>query len=361
MVECQVAYTICQTAPPSLMINKKKLRNGIASILRLSGLTSPARRCSGKLSVVTFHRVLPDELRQAYPFPDLAVTPEELGMYLAYFGDHFDCGTLAAQHDRFLRGDVTDRPLLAITFDDAQFDNFAYARPMLAQHQSCATFFAPVVAVERQELLWHDRLGFAILKLRQQIQGGADRLQHILAAAGIPATIPPGSTSKLVQATKDLPLETRLKLVDALSEASGSDGYPEYARLMTFDELAGLSADGHEIGSHSMTHCMMPECDDSTLDFEIAVSRKILQERLGLPIESFCYPNGNADARTAQAAARAGYRRAVTTSWGNNGQDADQYRLRRFDMVARHIQDDKEQFLPALLEFRMSGFYPGLG
>ena len=151
-----------------------------------------------------------------------------------------------------------------------------------------------------------------------------------------------------------------MRLVDSLSEASGSTA-PEFARLMTFEEIAELAADGHEIGSHSMTHCMMPECDGRALSYEVAESRSALQSRLGLPIETFCYPNGNADARTARAVAQAGYRRAVTTMWGNNGQAADRFQLRRYDMVARHVQDASGSFVPATLALRMSGFHPGLG
>ncbi|MBI5891277.1 MAG: polysaccharide deacetylase family protein [Nitrosomonadales bacterium] len=339
---------------------KKEIRNGIARMLSITGITNPVRRGRGRLSIATFHRVLPEVHRQTYPFPGLAVTPEELDTYLDYLSRHFDCGTLATQHERHLGGEMPKRPLLAITFDDAQHDNYAYACPVLAQHRIKASFFVPVAAVERQELLWHDRLGFAMLALLKQDEGDREQLAEILAAAGMPTSDPYNLVSSVVQASKKLTLNARLALVKKMSAAAGAIPAPEYARLMTFGELAGLAAEGHEIGSHSMTHCMMPECDDNSLVYEIAASRRLLQDRLGLPIESFCYPNGNSDARTAQAVAAAGYRRGVTTTWGSNGKEADRFRLRRFDMVSKHVQDADGNFLPALLDFRMSGFYPGL-
>lgn len=336
------------------------LRNSIGQLIYLLGLTTPARRSRGRLSIATFHRVLPDADRHVYPFPGLVVTPEELDAFLTYFTAHFDCGTLAAQHERYLNGEITSRPLLAITFDDAQHDNYRYARPVLARHLIKASFFAPVVAVDRQELLWHDRLGFSILALLSQAHGGQKHLIQILAKNGLPTSGSRSLVSSIVGASKELSLEARLRLVEELVEASGAAAAPTFARLMTFEELAGLAADGHEIGSHSMTHCLMPECDDRALTYEIAESRHALQNRLGLPIETFCYPNGNSDARSAHAVAQAGYRRAVTTTWGNNGQEADQFQLRRYDMVAKHVQNSNGKFMPALLAFRMSGFYPGL-
>jgi peptidoglycan/xylan/chitin deacetylase (PgdA/CDA1 family) len=340
---------------------KASLRSSLAQLLFMSGLTSPARCSRGRLSIVTFHRVLPEFERKNYPFPGLVVTPEELDIFLSYFTEHFDCGAISAQHERYLNGEKTERPLLAITFDDAQYDNFINARPVLARHQVKASFFAPVVAVERHELLWHDRLGFAILALLRQTDNGQKELLQILADAGLQEVDKHNLAITAVQASKKLSLDSRLRLVAELVDASGITQVPEFARLMTFNELAELASDGHEIGSHSMTHCMMPECDDAMLIYELAESRRVLQAHLNRPVNTFCYPNGNCDARTARAVAAAGYTLAVTTDWGLNGKKSDRFRLRRCDMDARRVQDSNGNFLPALLSFRMSGFYPGLG
>ena len=337
---------------------KKLLRNNIAQLLSLTGLTAPARCGRGRLSIVTFHRVLTEAERQAYPLPGLCITPEELDALLAYFAEHFDCGTLATQHERYLSGEITTRPLLALTFDDAQHDNYFNARPLLAKHQVKASFFVPVEAVERQELLWHDRLGFAILALLNQADSGREKLTRILDSAGLSASRDDGLVGSIIEASKKLTFEARLSLIERLIDASGTAQVPAFARLMTFSEIAELVQDGHEIGSHSMTHCLMPECDDETLMYELAESRRILQSHLGQRIESFCYPNGNSDIRTAEAVARAGYLRAVTTTWGNNGKNGDRFQLRRYNMDARRVFDSNGKLMPAILAFRMSGFFP---
>ena len=49
---------------------------------------------------------------------------------------------------------------------------------MLSRHNVKASFFAPVEAVVRQELLWHDRLGFAILNLLNAEHDGRERLMR---------------------------------------------------------------------------------------------------------------------------------------------------------------------------------------
>jgi peptidoglycan/xylan/chitin deacetylase (PgdA/CDA1 family) len=343
------------------MITKKNIVKGIATLLALSGVTSPSRCGKGLLSIVTFHRVLPEDQRRAYPFPGLVVTPDELDAFLAYFTEYFDCGTLANQHKRFLNGESTKRPLLAITFDDAQHDNHAHARPVLARHEVNASFFVPVEAVEKQELLWHDLLGFAVLTLLKGSNGEREKLSQLLSPFGLSLGSSRNSVEHIVEASKNLDTRSRLRLVERLAEASGTSTAPEFARLMTFGELADLAADGHEIGSHSMTHCMMTECDDEKLKYELNESRQLLQTRIRQPIESFCYPNGNSDAHSALAVANAGYLRAVTTTWGRNGHETDRFQLRRCDMDAQRVMDASGRFIPPLLAFRMSGLYPGLG
>ena len=342
------------------MFTKKRLRNNIARYLFLTGLTAPKWRSHRRLSIVTFHRVLSEAERKIYPFPGLVVTPEELDGFLAYFSKYFDCGSLATQHERYSNGEISGRPLLAITFDDAQYDNYSNARFVLDRYQIKASFFAPVMAIEQQEVLWHDLLGFSVATLLEQSHSGQERLTRILANSGLSGRGSRSLIENIVQASKGLALDKRLRLVEELKEASGTIEVPSFARLMTFEELAELAADGHEIGSHSMTHCLMPECDDLTLTYEIAESRSVLQTRLGQPIDSFCYPNGNSDARTAEAVAKAGYLRAVTTSWGYNEQGADRFQLRRFNMNAEQVRDSSGKLMHALIAFRMSGFYPGL-
>jgi peptidoglycan/xylan/chitin deacetylase (PgdA/CDA1 family) len=342
------------------MNTKIILRSTVARLFSATKLTDPARRSRGKFSIATFHRVLPEAERRKYPFPGLVVTPAELDSFLTYFKQYFDCGTLAKQHERFRRGEAPARPLLAVTFDDGQYDNHRHAAPVLARHGVKASFFIPVLAVERKELLWHDRLGFATQTLLARNESGREQLKQILAAAGLDAEGTGNILDHTVQAAKGLVLDARLQLVNALADASGDEPEPEFARLMSFAEISDLAAAGHEIGSHSMTHCLMPECDDPSLSYELEESRRILEARLALPVECFCYPNGNCDARTAGAVEMAGYRQAITTAWGNNGPDSDAFRLRRFDMVAQHVSDQQGRISSDLLAFRTSGLYPGL-
>jgi len=73
----------------SLKSIKPTLRDLLAEGLLLSSISKPNRCANNKLTIVTFHRVLPEELRQKYPYPGICVTPEELRWFCKFFNQFF--------------------------------------------------------------------------------------------------------------------------------------------------------------------------------------------------------------------------------------------------------------------------------
>jgi peptidoglycan/xylan/chitin deacetylase (PgdA/CDA1 family) len=332
-----------------------------AGLLHASGVTQSRRRQEGDLTIATFHRVLPGPLRDQYPLPGIVVTPDELEWFLRFFTRHFTCGTLCDVRAAWESGERPKRPLLAVTFDDAQRDNFDHARPILDRVGVRASFFAPLEALDDGRALWHDRIGYAARRVLGQ---GGRSGREALAAFGVEpgAEEPPDATARrLIAAVKELPPEERLHCVVRLEELVGGDARPQWDGLMTWAQIEALAEQGHEIGSHSMTHSLLPQCSDDELEYEVGESKRVLESRLGVEAESFCYPNGDCDARTIDAVRRAGYRQAVTTRWGSNAPGCDPFTLRRCDMDASHVADRRGAMSAARLAWRLSGWYPGLG
>jgi peptidoglycan/xylan/chitin deacetylase (PgdA/CDA1 family) len=77
-------------------------------------------------------------------------------------------------------------------------------------------------------------------------------------------------------------------------------------RPLTWGELADLRADGWEIGSHTVTHPLLPGLSGQELREQLEQSRASIADRLG-GCETLAYPYGVADARVADAARAAGY------------------------------------------------------
>jgi peptidoglycan/xylan/chitin deacetylase (PgdA/CDA1 family) len=321
-------------------------RDLLAGALHRIGVTDPARRARGKLTIVTMHRVLPEALRRGSPLPSLAVTPEELDWLLGVLQTGYQCGTLEAQAGAFARGEHGGKPRLAVTFDDGSWDNFAHAREVLRAHGVRATFFLPVNAIEKRARLSHDRLGGALRRLLAA--GRSGEVEALARALGAPAEI-----ERLVAACERLPPEERERRIRTLEASSGPDSHGDADRAMTWEEIDALRADGHELGSHSMSHPQLPRCSDEVVRYEIEESLAALTRRLG-PIVSFCYPDGAYDRRCVEALRRAGYRWAVTTRWGLNSASQPPYELSRCNLHPDYLRSHDGAFSQAHLSWRLS-------
>ena len=326
------------------------VRDVAAEMLSWSGWSAPRRRLRGALSIATFHRVLSPEERAEYPLGELVVTPDELSQICESLAARFTCTTLADAHQRWLSGENPERPLLAVTFDDGQLDNRTRALPVLAKHGIRASFFIVSSAAENGASLWHDRIAFALPRAAARDSGAARALLAELA----PDAERSDAARILELAKARLPsADDRERWIARLEACAGGPWRPAWDGMLRWDDLRAMHAAGHEIGSHSHSHPLLPTCSDAELERELALSKTGLERAVGTSVTSFCYPNGDSDARVEAAARRAGYLRAVTTRHGWNARGAGSYALARCDLTYVHCVDRRGRFSPARLALRL--------
>jgi len=307
------------------------IRDLITGSLWQLGITNPKRKSQNKLTIVTFHRVLPETLRKQYPYEGICVTPEELDWFCAFFKKHYDIvGTLSETYKLWQENTNPNKNFLAITFDDAQWDNLHYAQPVLDKHNYKATFYIPTESVDDKTLLWHDRLGYVVHQHGEDEQQRSNIL-NLFATYGYQANQAADLKSALVEFAKTLSVEERKALLLKLEQLNPIN-IPDWGRLMTWGEIKQLDQDGHEIGAHSVTHELLTGCEPAHLMHEVVYSKKRIETELSKETISFCYPNGNHNDTVVSAVSRAGYDNAVSTVWGINNPGENQYTMKRFDI-----------------------------
>jgi peptidoglycan/xylan/chitin deacetylase (PgdA/CDA1 family) len=327
------------------------IRDVGASALHWSGWSDPRRRLNGKLSIATFHRVLTESERKEYPLPGLAVTPEELAIVLASLAERFTCTTLADAAKRWAAGIEPERPLLALTFDDGQRDNLTRAAPVLDTLGLKATFFVVSSAAQSGTNLWHDRLVFGLTRASAR----QPEALHALLAELRPSSTASLDLAALVELAKTrfpgaAPREAWIARLEA---AAGGPWRPGWDGMLDFADLRSLRQAGHEIGSHSLSHPLLPQCSDEELEREITGSKRDLERESGGSVSSFCYPNGSWNSRVLAGVRRAGYDCAVTTQHGWNGPGAEILALSRCDLSYVYCVDRAGRFSPARLAWRL--------
>jgi len=130
------------------------------------------------------------------------------------------------------------------------------------------------------------------------------------------------------------------------------EGVP-HSDLMSVNELRAWSKAGHEVGSHTLNHPFLPTLSPELAANEIRDSRQALEQILGAPVESFCYPYGGESPALRQVVREAGYSNATTTERGLVRPDDDIMGLPRI-FVARsaHLLRFLQKTLTALEDRR---------
>ena len=98
---------------------------------------------------------------------------------------------------------------------------------------------------------------------------------------------------------------------------------------LTWDQLRKLAFLGMEIGSHAMSDAPLTSHPPRVLEEELTQSRRLLEERLGVPIRAIAAPRGFWNAAVAVAVQRAGYDAAWLSTIGTNGPETSSIALRR--------------------------------
>jgi len=84
--------------------------------------------------------------------------------------------------------------------------------------------------------------------------------------------------------------------------------------------------------SHTVTHRRCAELADGELVRELKASKSVLERELGDVCDYLCWPYGNFDELTIQAALQAGYKAIFTTIDGFSQADSDPHRIKRIEV-----------------------------
>jgi peptidoglycan/xylan/chitin deacetylase (PgdA/CDA1 family)/glycosyltransferase involved in cell wall biosynthesis len=121
--------------------------------------------------------------------------------------------------------------------------------------------------------------------------------------------------------------------------------YGEPAPLMDWETVQRLSWEGVSFGSHSCSHPALISLSREALTREVEESRRVLQAKIGTPLQGFCYPYTDHDSRVIEAVRVAGYDYALA---GDKPEDEPRnaYALPRIEVRGDADLDTFVELLP---------------
>jgi peptidoglycan/xylan/chitin deacetylase (PgdA/CDA1 family) len=279
---------------------------------------------------------------------DGSTSAQTLAEQVEYLASHYRLVSLATLVDHLEGPGPLPPGLAAITIDDGYRDAYEVALPVLRRYDAPATLFAITQFVDGRIWPWWDKIQYAMLHTRAVRFEGAishqpfyfeftDRASRISAAERLKAHL-----KTVTEERKQENIATIAELLDVELPEQAPQAYAG----ITWQQAREMEAAGVEIASHTLTHPILTQITESQLACELRESKTKLEAELRRPVDLFCYPNGDGDARIRLAAKRAGYRAAVTIEEGFNDKPCDLLALRRV-----HSETDFAHFVQSTSGF----------
>ena len=290
------------------------LRQGI-------GLLS-SRRATGKLLVLTYHRVL-----ETYDPIINEIDAVQFTQQMETLADYFNVISLAEGVERLQSGTLASGSV-CVTFDDGYRDNFDVALPILSALNLPATFFV-ATGYLGNGIMWNDVI---IESMRSTSLQEIDLCEFGLGKHAV------NTESERIQLVDLLLGSWKYKRVDErdrLARRLQELAQVELSQriMMTEEEVIELSKAGMEIGGHTINHPILAATELPEAKQQIVECKHELQAMIDKEVRFFAYPNGRSEKdylnEHVNAVKEAGYVAALTTNDGYINHDANMYELPR--------------------------------
>lgn len=301
-------------------MNAIKTKQIISSGMTYSGIHDAVQRVllSNKSFVLMYHRILNStDTVPYYVQPGMYVTSKSFAQQLAFLKDNYDVIFLEDIVHKILNGESIGQTC-AITFDDGWLDNYTEAYPLLIKYKVPATIFLSSGFVGTNKIFWPEELccylelfckdKFPLRGVSASVQSYFDRINMFSNDSR------EGFFDKAINILKTYSLEDREKILTFFRTATPFS-FPR--QMMNWHEVNEMHTSGMvSFGSHTHNHVILDQVSQVTVMSEITKSLDEIENRLGIKVNLFAYPNGNFTESIQNVLVENGYLAAVTTRKG---------------------------------------------
>lgn len=266
-----------------------------------------------RVFVLCYHRVLPDDDRKEHRPYFMRGTAVRLSVFRRHMRDvreRFEVldedGAIAV-----LEGQkVLSRPACWVTFDDGYADVLEHAVPAMTRFGIVGSLFL-TTGVLRGASLPVDRWYTALTTARRSrsVWPIGEPLAFDLGSRESWKRLVNGPEKRgFVLATPSSQNEV-LRVLSEMFDATSTE--PQATLYLSGADVIELRGHGWSIGSHGVTHTLLPSLAASERVEELRMSRSDIEVLLGEPPRVFAYPDGASDEVVATEVRHAGYEAAL--------------------------------------------------
>lgn len=257
-----------------------------------------------------------------------------------------------------------------LTFDDGFLSNYTLAFPLLKKYKVPAIIYIATDFINRDKLIWTDRVELAIRKTtRIDVGKQLSKITNIeeLASSTDITKLTWLTNGWLKQHSDEKKVQLIEQIIKALDIDKDNCDVPEIMRPLSVSAIKEMQCSGLiEFGAHTRTHPILSHCSEEQLEEEIVGSKLDVEKITGKTCIHFAYPNGGeADFNPyiLRIIKKTGIESSVTTIMGENNLSTDPHRLKRigvfqgltFEQFKANLQPARRKL--ATLKMRIMGLF----
>jgi peptidoglycan/xylan/chitin deacetylase (PgdA/CDA1 family) len=228
----------------------------------------------------------------------------------------------------------SSKKIATIMFDDGYKDNIEFAAPILKKYNVKGSFYVVTDCIDKNIPTWthliehlfqftsmkNIEIDFDFLPRELKVKkllNYEDRIKYV---------------TKLKPYLKLLSHERRQLVLDRITATYVDTELPKL--MMNWQDLRKLQQEGHYIGSHTVSHCMLGTMDnEDDIYTELSSSGKRIEEELGNFPLTISYPVGSFNKATKELAIKAGYKFGLAVQQNiHNPKKEDLFEVSRIEL-----------------------------
>jgi peptidoglycan/xylan/chitin deacetylase (PgdA/CDA1 family) len=306
-------------------------------------LTSNSSLPRTSIVCLMFHRIAEVKEEEIGSYPKNSISPSTFEAIIAFFSERFHALSLPDLVAHLADGESLPPNTFAVTFDDGFLDTWSVAKPILESYEVPATVYVTTGYVGGEVSPYEFELANVIAsrngvhfhwegcEYHWDFKNKQDRERCFV---------------EIKRMGKPYPYTLRRALMTKVFGEGKPPNFPE-PLYMNWPQVVDLSQSPlFTIGAHTHRHVLLPSQTSEEVFNEIDSSKKILESKLGFPIQHFAYPYGSSSPTIRSVVQCCKFASAVGTKpEGINPETVDCFAIPRIELknpIAPNLQTIQE-------------------
>lgn len=286
--------------------------------------------------ILLYHRLVDNDPSSEFLYKGEAVHHNILDFEkeMSYIKKWFKVISLDELISSLMNEKTFEAPSIAIAFDDGYKDNYTLGYPVLREFNFPATIYLTTGLIGTNKRTWPDEIEYALLNSTVDTFSFPELFGEEVLDISSPEK-KRKTNAKIAEGMKLVSNRRKLLLMDHLFntlKVRRNREFNKERRMLNWKEAKEMKRNKISFAAHTHSHPILTQMPLEEAKCEIALSKNIIEDKLGTPVKHFAFPNGRIadfNAELKKFCIETGFESIATVEYGGVTRKSDPFFLQR--------------------------------